>query len=391
MINTLYLSIPNDLIAEYHSVFQENDDKKIFLFLRKYLRYIECDEGPYNRYFTLRDPVTTKKETKVFMKDFNAAVGKYLGHYMKHSNLSAKKSVKEGEVACYTGVGHEYGIFGMPLNPKMAFYFYTISAQLNCDIGTFRLAQCYERGLGTHKNLAKAVYFFRCAAKLGLTDGMHVYGMVLAHGYMGAPRDMELGLHFLSLASLKASRIYPYSLFDIGQWYENNSNDANIISDSEYSFEIYYKGTQLNDPNCMHRLGLAYQNGDFGRKVNQSKAFEFYRMAAKQGQIDAQLAVSEIYFNGVGARKKRSPDQSYFWALKAATKGSARAGFILGEYAVRGYGVKQNMLLSLWWFTIASSFGSEEASKKIVELKHEIEKKDSGPFVQPGCCSIFCQ
>lgn len=390
MINKQYLSLGNDLITEYHTLFQGNDDKKSFIFLRKYLKYIESDDEPYHRLFILKSPYAARKENQVFLKEFNETVSRYLEHMMKHGNALGKKNVKEGEVACYLGVAHEYGLFNKPLNLEVAFYYYTISAQLNSNLGTFRLAQCYERGIGTPQHISKAVYFFRCAAKLGLTDGMHVYGSILANGYLGSEKDVELGLHFLSLASLKAGKIYPYSLFDIGRWYEGSTKDTDVLSDDNYSYEIYYKGTQLKDPNCMYRIAQAYETGDLGRKISPGKAFEFYKMAAKYGQVDAQLAVSEIYFNGVGGKKQRNPSQSYFWALKAATKGSGRGAFIVGEYAFRGFGIKQDMLHALWWFTVSSHYGYEDAVKKIIELKHEVNKKDGGPYVQTSCCSLFC-
>ena len=390
MINRIYLSPTDDLKTEYYSVFQGKDDKMSFKFLRKYLKFIESDDECYHRFFLIGDPLKNKDEGIEFMKEFNGTVERYLDDLIRNGKSSERKGFDEGEVTCYLGIAHEYGLFNKSDNLGLAFYYYTIAAQLNNGLGTFRLAQCYEQGLGTPINLAKSVYFYRCAAKLGLVEGMHAYGTILLNGYLGVKKDLELGIHFLSLSSLKATKLYPYSLFDIGQWYENTSKDVNVSSDVNYAYEMYHKGAALRDSNCMYRLAQAFEIGDLGRAPSPSKAFEFYKMAAKRGQVDAQICVSEIYFSGHGNRGNRSPKQSYHWALKAATKSSGRAAYIVGEYALKGFGVKENMLLALWWFGISSSFGYEEAVVKMIELKQEVERKDGGPFIQAPCCNLFC-
>lgn len=390
MLNTIYLKLTDELIAEYKEVFEIGDEKKIFMFLRKYLNYIESDDECYNRYFTLENPLETKREHRRTLNEFNSRVSEFLDSMMKSAQGVSRRRSREAETACYLGVAHEYGLFNRKHSYTMAFYYYTISAQLNSDLGTFRLAQCYERGLGTQINCLKAVYFFRCSAKLGLTDGMHVYGTALANGFLGCEKDADLGLHFLSLASLRATKVYPYPLFDIGQWYENKTNSADVIGDKDYAFEMYYKGSRLRDPNCMHRIAKVYETGDLGKAANINKAFDFFRIAAKRGQVDAQISVSEMYFSGVGTNCRQSKDQSYCWALRAATKGSGRGAYILGEYSIKGFGVEGDMLLGLWWYSIANSLGYEGALERVIELKNEVERWDEGPFIVNGCCFLFC-
>ncbi|KAI4292514.1 uncharacterized protein PAPHI01_1788 [Pancytospora philotis] len=390
MINSKFLTLPEELIEDYHGAIQNDDNHRLMAFLRKYLKYIECDDGAYNRYFSLKDPLASLETTKSFMDDFNSTMKSSLNFMLKHSSQHGNKGIKEGDVTCYLGVGNEFGLFGMPLNNSNAFFYYTVSAQLGSALGTFRLAQCYEKGIGTSVNLAKAADFFRCSAKLGLCEGMHVYGTVLAYGLLGCNADMELGKHFLSAASINATKTYPYAMYDMGKWYENSRNIAEIAVDEGFAFDLYSKGAQLKEPNCMHRIAQAYEKGDLGRKPNANKALELYKLAAQHGQVDAQLALCELYFNGVGRKRKRSPEQSYYWALQAASKGSGRGGYILGEYAMRGFGVRCDMLLALWWFTIAVNLGYEEAVDKLIELKQEINKKDVGLYVQNGCCNFFC-
>lgn len=103
---------------------------------------------------------------------------------------------------CFIGVSHEYGQFGNPIDSEEAYSNYLLSAQLNNDLGTYKLAQCYENGKGTSRNIEKALYFYRCAAKLGLPDALHSYGSILVNGCLGSEVDEKTGLDYLSLESI---------------------------------------------------------------------------------------------------------------------------------------------------------------------------------------------
>lgn len=383
MINRLYHKLNNELADEFPGLFVKNTEKKSFKFLRKYLKYIESDEECFNRYFNMENPLPDKNNIKEYMYTFNKTIGDWLDNLIKTSTSGSKKCYNK-DVACYLGVAHEYGIFDKPKNPTLAFYYYTISSQLNGGMGTFRLALCYERGLGTSKNLDKAVYFYRCAAKHGLLDSMHVYGTILLNGYLGCEPSVEMGLHFLSLAASQATNIYPHALYDMGIYYERVENDQ------EYAYKIFQKGLSFKDPNCTFRIAQAYEKGDLGCQVNPTKAFEYYKLAADKGHVDAQICISEMYCSATGNDGKRSPTLSYSYMLKAATKNSARGSFILGEYSMNKFGVDGCMLLSLWWFKISNYLGNDDAVNRILELKSEVEKRDEGPFLQPGCCNLFC-
>ena len=393
MINNSLHRLSDDLINEYESVFRSKDENKIFAFLRKYVSFVENDENNYKRLFIQYNPLKDYDKLRSYMKEFNRKCWNFLCTVeSQEPQRMMKKTQISGEKACYMGFAYQFGLFGQYIDYRKAYTHYTISSQLNNDLGTFRLAQCYEKGVGTNRNLSKAIHFFRCSAKLGLPDAMHVYGTILLNGLIDSNRDIKTGLHFLSLAYTHASKIYPYALYDFGKWYENKSDLKDASTDEEYAFEVYLKGALLNDSNCSFRIARAYDFGELQQPVNKNKAFEFYQNAANFGQIEAQLYLSEIFFSSVGFKGKRNPEQSYFWALKAATKGDSKAAYILGEYLNRGFGVKESKIKSLWWFMISKELGSKEANMKISEMKKDLKKCDEGPLKDENLCcwGLFC-
>ncbi len=390
MLNNKYFYLTENLITEYKKVFLNMNNDEIFEFLRKYLKYIESDDECYNRYFILSDPMKTYKKNKEIVDEFNSRIGSYLETMLTNIKEKIEKKSIEGNVTCYLGVAYEYGLFGKPKDYSIAFYYYTISAQLHNSLGTFRLGICYEKGIGTLINYEKAVYFYRCAAKLRLVDGMHVYGTILVNGYLNSVKNVNIGRHFLTSAGFCADKIYPFALFDIGKLYENKKDEKDVLKDLEYARNIYTLGVTLGDPNCMFRLAESYEFGDLLNKCDLKKAFEYYKIAAKSGHVNAQMWMSEFYFHGNQNKNYFNPKKSYMWALCAATKGNGRSAYIIGEYTMNGCGVEKNKLLSLWWYIISTYLGNTDANIKIEELRYQVEREDEGVFHEQSCCKFFC-
>lgn len=389
MINDIYFHLDDKLYNEF-KILKFEKDNDVFLFLKKYIKYIESDNECYIRYFTQKNPLNDKINNKMLMENFNKKIENYLDQTLKNSKDIIKKKSKEANTTCFLGTAYQYGLFNKPKNYNVAFYYYTISAQLNSVYGTFKLAECYEQGIGTAINQEKAIYFYRCASKLGSSDGMHVYGTILYNGFLNCKKDQDLGRHYLTLAALKAESIYPYSLFDMGKLYENKQNDKEVHTDNEYAIEMYFKGVKLGDPNCMYRIAKAYETGDILNTNDPDKSYEYYKMAAKHGHVAAQIRLSELYFQGKTKKNKSEFYKSYMWALTAATKGNGRASYLVGEYAMNGCGLNKDKLLALWWFMISSNYGYEGDDLKLNDLKDWVNLKNEGVFEEPGCCKLFC-
>lgn len=390
LMNAFYLKLSDPLKVEFYKAFNQENEEEIILFFRKFLQFLENDDKPYHTLMCFNNP-SKDLENIEFMKNFNRTCETFLNSIIKNKNDPNFKEIV-GIAFCYIGVGHEYGVFGYPLNNEETLYYYKLSSQLNCDLGTYMLANSYESGKGTTVDHDKALYFYRCAAKLGLTDALHIYGSALVNGFFDSPIDEKTGLHYLSLAAINADTIYPYPLFDIGRWYERENINADVIVDKEYSFEVYMKGANLNDPNCQNRIARCYELGELKKKVNMREAIYWYKRAAEGGQIDAQLKLFGFYRSGAQGIVRKDLGASYFWALRAGLKGSARSVFYLGELALTGSGIAQDILLALWWYSISSTMGSKEGCAKMITILEEVNRRDLGPFLPVSCCDyLLCR
>ena len=82
--------------------------------------------------------------------------------------------------------------------------------------------------------------------------------------------------------------------------------------------------------------GLAYKNGDGVQQSNET-AIEYFKIAAKLGHVQAQLAVGGYYY------AKNDCVEAAKWLQMAADLGNAEALFNLGVFYTEGMGVDQDL------------------------------------------------
>ncbi len=373
MINKNYMNIPGDLKTEFKQTFTGLDNNGKFIFLKKYVQFIEDDNNSYHCLFLLDNPLKNK-ENEEFLDEFNKIIHDFL---LDMSNIgSNNKDSKHlrGLGFNYIGVGYEFGIFNFPVKPCKAYTNYKISAKLSSDLGTFRLAQCYERGCGTSVCYTQSLCFYRCAAKLGLVDAMHAYGIVLINGYLDADVDIKTGLYYLQNAANNADTLCPYPLFDLGLLYENTEDD-NLPQDSSFALDMFKKGADFGDTNCLFRLAQVYEFGQLGCTRDSEKSYSYYEMAAGGGHIEALLYMSTHSTNGTSRILNLRYEDCFLWALRAALKGHAQAAFRCAKSAETGVGVEKDQLFALWLYKIAENMGISDATEKIEEIEGEVKKR----------------
>merc|ERR1712133_119951 len=198
------------------------------------------------------------------------------------------------------------------------------------------MAQCFEKGCGVPQSNETALSFYRCAAKLGLVDALHTYGIITYHGYVGCPKDQNTGYYYMKVAAKKADKLCPYPLYDLGLFYEQGGRECGVSEDYKYALENFEKGAKLGDPNCKYKLALSYEYGDLELRKNKQKSIEYYKSS-----------------------------------LNGAVKGHPGCAFRCGECAMTGTGTEENILEALFWFEIAQVFGHGDALIKIHELREK--------------------
>ncbi|WP_158529646.1 tetratricopeptide repeat protein [Parvibium lacunae] len=132
--------------------------------------------------------------------------------------------------------------------------------------------------------------------------------------------------------------------------------------------------TELGQPTQLAQfaLGRLYENGRYGRQ-SSLQALEYYRQAARQGHVEAQVSVALLYFSGAPARGEIPgiPEDlrlAAYWFEQAAQQGDVAAQYILASMYEHGHGVTGNLTAAYRWYHAAALQGDVAAIAKLQRL-----------------------
>jgi uncharacterized protein len=115
---------------------------------------------------------------------------------------------------------------------------------------------------------------------------------------------------------------------------------------------------EQGNADAQYNLGLMYANGQ-GVQENHAEAVRWFRLAADQGDAMAQYKVGLSYRNGWGLPKDYV--EAARWNRLAADQGDAVAQLLMGLIYQRGEGVPQNQTEATRWYRLAAEQGNADA------------------------------
>jgi hypothetical protein len=141
------------------------------------------------------------------------------------------------------------------------------------------------------------------------------------------------------------------------------------------------------------KLKLKTKNASTTPLKNESDDVQLYRIAAEQGDVDAQFNLGFAYDEGEGVIQNY--EKAIFWYLKAAKQGDIVAQFNLGCIYNEGRGVARDYKQAKFWYQKAVEQDHEEAKNFLNQLprnfsKDSNESKNSSvPLLKDGITQNF--
>jgi TPR repeat protein len=140
--------------------------------------------------------------------------------------------------------------------------------------------------------------------------------------------------------------------FNLGECYRDGSNG--VVQDHKQAFDWFHKAALQGNTKAMKNIGAAYEHGIFIKHVQflsaervsilkfnheiglglprkNEEAMKWYKMAADNGNAEAQNTLGEWFFYGTNG-VRTDFRVACNWFKKAAIVGHAQAQFHLGEY-----------------------------------------------------------
>ena len=112
---------------------------------------------------------------------------------------------------------------------------------------------------------------------------------------------------------------------------------------------------EAGDPKAQDSLGLSYVLGldDLDGPPDDAKVAHWYHLAAKQGDVNAQLTLGFLYEKGLGVPQDYG--KAAHWYRLAAQQGFAHAQGWLGWLYANGQGVPQDYAKAASWLRLAAA------------------------------------
>lgn len=265
---------------------------------------------------------------------------------------------------CYGG-----GLYGLKSDVDKAFGLYLQGSKSNHPECTYRVAVCYELGMGTKKDYRYAMQFYKKAANASDPNGMYKLGLILLNGLIGQSKNPREAISWFLRAAQIANEEHPQPLHELAIAYEKKENSIpSVIPDVNYSRELYSQAAQLGYAPSQFKLGLTYENGHLNCPIDPRRSIAWYSRAAEQNDPNAELALSGWYLTGAEGVLNQNDTEAYLWARKSADRGLAKAEYAVGYYTETGVGVRINLEEAKQWYTRAASHGDKKAAQRLQVL-----------------------
>ncbi len=174
-------------------------------------------------------------------------------------------------------------------------------------------------------------------ADAGDTDAQYYAAMMLVFGRRAVAKDPAKGCANAELAA----RARADAMFLLGRCYQSGVGGVQDSAKAETAFDR------------AAGMGFAPAKCALGRMLmadphQAARGLALCKEAAEAGDADAQAAVADAYFTGVGAPRDRA--EARRWYEKAAAQNDPNAMLRLGEMYARGDGGKKDakQALQLW-------------------------------------------
>lgn len=202
-----------------------------------------------------------------------------------------------------------------------------------------RLASCLANGLGTVRNITKAVKHYERAAALGYSPSMHALALLFENGNgvnVDVPRAVQLHHRAANLGYAPSKT----ALARFFRWGTCVPKDvARCIS---YLKEAIRDG-------CLEAIvayGDCLRDG-VGTAKNHMGAVNQYKVASEKGCALGHMRLSECFRDGVGVEK--DIDTAFSGFGRAAREGELTAYFELARCYIKGIGTPVDLALGFKW------------------------------------------
>ena len=286
--------------------------------------------------------------------------------------------------ACYFAAGY-FKMQDYEMRAKMAYSAKSYkdaleNYQMLADAGNseamFRTAEMYLTGQGTVKNASRGIKYLRMAADRGSLEAALRLGL-LYFAPAGESRTCVEHNYRLAREWLEKAGNQPEALLALGTIFQRGLGVPKDELRSQHYFDewarSYMVKAEQGDPEAQYQMGLYFTDG-IRHVADDERAIHWYELSAKQDYVKALEALASIYTLG-GAKIKPDPAkaEAVFQDLiriyeKNAQSGDIDALLALGDIYQSGVGIPQDYAKSVNYLIQAIEKNSPVAMLTLADL-----------------------
>ena len=255
----------------------------------------------------------------------------------------------------YLGDFYRNGTSTLKADSARAFELYQMAAAIEDDnaAGLYYVGDSYLRGIGVAKDTVTALPYFKEAATKGSYRSMGVIGDYFNYGWPGVTMDGDSALYYYFEASKGDD---PRGDYMIGTWLFDQQA-------YEKSLEYIVSAANNGNPDAYVSYALAMTFG-LGMEAKPTEGYSLLEALAsnnKDGRAYRLLAIAR--FNGVGCEADTAMAVRYLDT--AASLGNVDAMMALGNMYASGEGVAVDTVKTLEYYNRAVAAGSTKAMLRL--------------------------
>jgi len=277
------------------------------------------------------------------------------------------------------GMWLEWGRFGQREDKKEAFRCYSRAADRGYARAEYRIGMLYE----SYNDPIKALRHYHRGIDAGDAASCYRLGMMTLRGQHGQQQDYGRAIDLIRRSAQGADEnaaqgAYVYGMLLARQLPQIEIPDSYLAYDERQARINIEKAAYLKFAKAQLKMGSAYELGSLGCEFNPALSMHYNALASKQGEAEADMALSKWFLVGHEGLFSKNEELSYTYAQRAAQSGLSTAEFALGYFNEIGMFVAVDLNKSLEWYEKAAKHGNEDARGRIEALsrKQVLSRKD---------------
>lgn len=270
------------------------------------------------------------------------------------------------------GMWLERGHFGQRQDKREAFHSYNRAADKHFARADYRIGMMHE----SYNDPVKALRHYHKGVAAGDAASCYRVGMMTLRGQHGQQQDYTKGISLIRQSAECADEnapqgAYVYGMLLARQLPQIDLPDSYLPLDEAAAKFYIEKAASLKFAKAQAKMGSAYELGSLGCEFNPALSMHYNALASKQGEPDADMALSKWFLVGSEGLFAKNEELAYTYAERAAATGLPTAEFALGYFNEIGMYVPVNLEKALEWYEKAAKHGNQDAGGRIEGLKRK--------------------